>query len=374
MSAANRSERADLGASATGNGVEAVPERLPARHCPPGPVGPSVAWMERARSPDREPDVPIPDAERPALEPVRPVLSNRAVGRSLAEGRRLPPEVGAEMGRALGVDVDGVRIHTGPDADRASRGLGARAFTVGHDIYFREGAYAPEVEAGRDTLAHELAHVAQGGEPSEPSVGDPLDPAEREARAVGRAVAANGTAPGRSIERRSDPGAMVHRQPERGPGPPMQGGKPVFPPDIDADMSPRKRVEAVLKEPDQIQRFRGIDAIMLSGDYKEATFEERIWLITLLQALGPGWPIRPAPGERAIADAHVMMIMLWQSFGEDLLNVAADNFDLFKASYRRGIASQLEPLKAIQRAWESDVKSLAKSYLGKNSGLVLGEL
>ncbi len=374
MSAANRSERADLGASATGNGVEAVPERLPARHCPPGPVGPSVAWMERARSPDREPDVPIPDAERPALEPVRPVLSNRAVGRSLAEGRRLPPEVGAEMGRALGVDVDGVRIHTGPDADRASRGLGARAFTVGHDIYFREGAYAPEVEAGRDTLAHELAHVAQGGEPSEPSVGDPLDPAEREARAVGRAVAANGTAPGRSIERRSDPGAMVHRQPEPGPGPPMQGGKPVFPPDIVADMSPRQRVEATLAEKDSISLLRRIDELMLKGDYKEATFEERIWLIRILGAVGPSWPIRPAPGTQAIADAPTMELMLWRSFGDDLLQVAADNLQLFKGSYARGIVAQAEPVRAIERAWESDIKSLARTYLAKNSSLVLGEL
>jgi hypothetical protein len=54
-----------------------------------------------------------------------------------------------------------VRIFTGLPAARTARALGARAFTVGHDIAFSHGQYAPDTSAGRALLAHELAHVAQ---------------------------------------------------------------------------------------------------------------------------------------------------------------------------------------------------------------------
>uniref|UniRef100_UPI0022EAD86A eCIS core domain-containing protein n=1 Tax=Falsiroseomonas oryzae TaxID=2766473 RepID=UPI0022EAD86A len=40
---------------------------------------------------------------------------------------------------------------------------GARAFTLGRDIVFAPGRYAPETAAGRSLLAHELAHVVQQG-------------------------------------------------------------------------------------------------------------------------------------------------------------------------------------------------------------------
>lgn len=52
-----------------------------------------------------------------------------------------------------------VRVHRGPAAARAARALMARAFTIGHHIYFAAGQYDPDSIRGRRLLGHELAHV-----------------------------------------------------------------------------------------------------------------------------------------------------------------------------------------------------------------------
>ncbi|MGH8905090.1 MAG: eCIS core domain-containing protein [Egibacteraceae bacterium] len=44
--------------------------------------------------------------------------------------------------------------------------LGARAYTVGTDIVFGAGQYAPDHAEGRRLLAHELTHVVQADGPS----------------------------------------------------------------------------------------------------------------------------------------------------------------------------------------------------------------
>jgi hypothetical protein len=60
------------------------------------------------------------------------------------------------------VDFGAVRVHYGSAAtDQACRALGARAFTVGHDIYFAAGAFQPGTRDGLRLLAHEVAHVVQ---------------------------------------------------------------------------------------------------------------------------------------------------------------------------------------------------------------------
>lgn len=52
-----------------------------------------------------------------------------------------------------------VRLHTGPDAHRMTGEVSARAFTLGNDIAFRAGQYAPETKEGMRLLWHELGHV-----------------------------------------------------------------------------------------------------------------------------------------------------------------------------------------------------------------------
>ncbi|HEX9975748.1 MAG TPA: DUF4157 domain-containing protein, partial [Dehalococcoidales bacterium] len=58
-------------------------------------------------------------------------------------------------------DFSQVRIHTDAEADKISRQLEAEAFTTGRDVFFKQGAYQPESETGKELLAHELTHVVQ---------------------------------------------------------------------------------------------------------------------------------------------------------------------------------------------------------------------
>lgn len=60
-------------------------------------------------------------------------------------------------------DLSGVRIHDAEEAATTAAAIGARAYTVGSDIGFAPGAYAPGSSEGKRLLAHELAHVAQDG-------------------------------------------------------------------------------------------------------------------------------------------------------------------------------------------------------------------
>lgn len=70
----------------------------------------------------------------------------------------------AEAPRARrGTDFGGVRLHTDAAAAEAAHSVGARAFTLGHDIFFAHGEYDPLSSGGRRLLAHELAHVGQQG-------------------------------------------------------------------------------------------------------------------------------------------------------------------------------------------------------------------
>ncbi|HLL70680.1 MAG TPA: DUF4157 domain-containing protein [Pyrinomonadaceae bacterium] len=61
----------------------------------------------------------------------------------------------------FGQDFGEVRVHRNARAAESARALGALAYTVGRDIVFGEGRYAPETNAGRKLLSHELAHVVQ---------------------------------------------------------------------------------------------------------------------------------------------------------------------------------------------------------------------
>ena len=54
-----------------------------------------------------------------------------------------------------------VRIHADGTATASAQAVHARAYTLGHDIVFGAGQYAPSTGAGRRLLAHELAHVVQ---------------------------------------------------------------------------------------------------------------------------------------------------------------------------------------------------------------------
>lgn len=73
----------------------------------------------------------------------------------------------------LGHDLSHVRIHTDESAALAARAIGAPAFTVGSDVAFAAGQYAPGTDQGRLLLGHELTHVIQQAAPAD-SHGDGL--------------------------------------------------------------------------------------------------------------------------------------------------------------------------------------------------------
>ncbi|HEX2209365.1 MAG TPA: DUF4157 domain-containing protein [Longimicrobium sp.] len=76
-------------------------------------------------------------------------------------GRGLEPAVRRDMEQRFGHDFSRVRIHADAAAARSAREIAASAYTVGHDIVFGAGGYAPSTAHGRHLLAHELAHTVQ---------------------------------------------------------------------------------------------------------------------------------------------------------------------------------------------------------------------
>lgn len=63
----------------------------------------------------------------------------------------------------FGHDFSHVRVHTDATAAASARMVDAAAYTVGSDLVFAGGRYAPGANDGRSLLAHELAHTIQQG-------------------------------------------------------------------------------------------------------------------------------------------------------------------------------------------------------------------
>ena len=76
-------------------------------------------------------------------------------------GQPLPESARAFFEPRFVHDFSGVRVHTGGRAAETAKAINAKAFTVGRDVVFGAGKYAPETPAGRRLLAHELTHVVQ---------------------------------------------------------------------------------------------------------------------------------------------------------------------------------------------------------------------
>lgn len=78
-------------------------------------------------------------------------------------GRPLEPETRGFMENRFGHDFGKVRVHADAEAAESARSVGALAYTVGNHVAFDHGHYAPGSGAGKELLAHELAHVVQQG-------------------------------------------------------------------------------------------------------------------------------------------------------------------------------------------------------------------
>ncbi len=76
-------------------------------------------------------------------------------------GRPLDPGIRASMGTHFGHDFSQVRVHTDSRAAESARAVNALAYTVGKNVVFGTGQYAPGTSTGKKLLAHELTHVVQ---------------------------------------------------------------------------------------------------------------------------------------------------------------------------------------------------------------------
>ncbi len=89
---------------------------------------------------------------------------------SKGNGSPLPSGTNQFMSNAFGSDFSHVRIHTDNAANIMNKGLGAKAFTYGSDIFFNVGEFSPESFEGNKLLAHELTHTIQQNQNIQPFI------------------------------------------------------------------------------------------------------------------------------------------------------------------------------------------------------------
>lgn len=80
-----------------------------------------------------------------------------------SSGQPLDATTRSFMETHFGHDFSRVRVHTDARAAESAHAVNALAYTVGRDMVFGAGQYAPNTSAGQHLLAHELAHVVQQG-------------------------------------------------------------------------------------------------------------------------------------------------------------------------------------------------------------------
>ena len=94
-------------------------------------------------------------SKSPAIE--KSLKETRGTGSSLQDSTK------SKLEQNLGVDLSGVKIHTGSKAVEMNKQLKSQAFTNKNNIYFNEGKFNPEISSGQHLLVHELTHTIQQG-------------------------------------------------------------------------------------------------------------------------------------------------------------------------------------------------------------------
>jgi hypothetical protein len=138
----------------------------------------------------------------------------RSPGTPLDSGTR------TAMESRFGHDFSQVRVHDDATAARSAHDVGARAYTVGQDVVFGAGHYAPHTAEGQRLLAHELAHTLQqrglqrAPEHISTDEGPEYHRLEREAESAAAAALQGGpvilprSAPGPVLSRKLDDGSV----------------------------------------------------------------------------------------------------------------------------------------------------------------------
>lgn len=138
--------------------VMRTPEPQLQRACPCGDGCPKCQTGQLAQEHDRlqTKHVGSGDLVQIAVPPiVDEVLSS--------PGQPLDTATRSLMGPRFGHDFSRVRVHTDQLAAQSAESVAAQAYTVGSDVVFGAGRYAPASREGQRLLAHELTHVVQQG-------------------------------------------------------------------------------------------------------------------------------------------------------------------------------------------------------------------
>ena len=131
--------------------------------------------------------------------------------RDLGPGQPLDGAARAFFEPRFGEDFSNVRVHSYAAAEQSADEVSAQAYTLGSDIVFAAGRYAPTTSEGRRLIAHELTHVVQQSNAPVTSVNERSDGTGRSAGSISRPQTA--AAP------------TLQRQERRSPGKaPRQGG------------------------------------------------------------------------------------------------------------------------------------------------------
>jgi hypothetical protein len=162
-----------------------------------------------------------PDAQSEA-PPIPPIVHDvlRSPGQPLGAATR------DFMEARFGHDFSRVRLHSGETAARSAQAVNALAYTVGHNVVFARGQYAPESAAGRRVLAHELSHTIQQGADAAGArtnlrISEPNDAAEKEADSAAARVVTDVplregfTSRGPALQRQTPGGETEKKPPEK---------------------------------------------------------------------------------------------------------------------------------------------------------------
>lgn len=80
-------------------------------------------------------------------------------------GKPLDLALRKDMEQRFDHDFSRVRVHSGEAAEQSTLDVNAQAYTVGQNIVFGAGRFAPATKEGRRLIAHELTHVVQQSGP-----------------------------------------------------------------------------------------------------------------------------------------------------------------------------------------------------------------
>jgi hypothetical protein len=126
----------------------------------------------------------------------------------------LDRELQQSLSERFGFDFSAIRVYADSAAADSARTLGARAFTLGSEIYFGAGRYAPRATEGRALLMHELTHVVQQSRAA-PAPHPQVLPASHSSERAARRGRVSAYLPQQVIQRDADAGV-----PDAGPAKP----------------------------------------------------------------------------------------------------------------------------------------------------------